>query len=66
MASRVGALFGSKHGVTRISTTQQEIANLLGVSRETTSVELKKLQLKKLITYSRKNYVLYTKKLSST
>lgn len=47
MANHVGALFGGKSAATRLNTTQQEIANLLGISRETTSTELKKLQLKK-------------------
>lgn len=63
MAGRVGVLLGRKRGEARIVTTQREIASLLGLSRETTNAELKRLQLKKLIRYSRKNYTLYTNKI---
>jgi len=64
MADRAtGAMMGPQAEGTKLNTTQQEIANLLGLSRETTNVELKKLELKKLISHSRKNYVLYVQKI---
>lgn len=63
MASRVGSVFGAQSNSTNLKITQQEIANLLGLSRETASAELKNLELKKLIRYSRKNYTIYTQKI---
>ncbi len=47
----------------QISVTQEEIANLLGMTRETVSSELKKLRIKRVISYSRKNYVLYIERI---
>jgi len=47
----------------RLSITQQEIADSLGVTRETTGSVLKKLELKKLLVRSRNTYVLYIDKL---
>lgn len=46
-----------------LAITQQEIANTLGLTRETTSIELKKLKKMKLIDYSRNNYTLYMDRL---
>jgi len=46
-----------------LTVTQQEIANQTGLTRETTSSELKKLEFKKLISHTRKSYVLYLEKL---
>jgi CRP/FNR family transcriptional regulator len=47
----------------QLSVTQQEIANTLGLTRETTSIELKKLEVKQLISHSRKTYILYMERL---
>jgi CRP-like cAMP-binding protein len=47
----------------RVSITQQEIANSIGLTRETTGLELNKLRLKKLINYSRSSYTLYMDRL---
>lgn len=47
----------------KIRMTQQEIANSLGLSRETANIELKKLEVKKLITHSRESYILSMEKL---
>ncbi len=44
--------------------TQQELANFMGLTRETTGIELKKLQRKNIITYRRQNYVIRTDKLN--
>lgn len=37
--------------------TQQELANFMGLTRETTGIELKKLQKRGIISYRRQNYV---------
>ncbi len=46
-----------------VAVTQQEIANLIGLTRETIGAEIKKLQKMKLINYSRSSYVVHMKKL---
>lgn len=43
--------------------TQQEIADSIGLTRETTAIELNKLRLKKIITYTRCNYIIHMEKL---
>jgi len=48
-----------------ISVTQEEIADSLGMTRETVSGELKKLRFKKIISYSRKRYVFYMERMIS-
>lgn len=63
MADQVGVRLRPHKTHFKISVTQQEIANLLGLTRETAGIELKKLELKKLISYSRKSYVLYMERL---
>lgn len=62
VASRFGVILRPTKQL-RISITQQEIANSLGLSRETANVELKKLETLKLISHSRKSYTLYTEQL---
>ena len=44
--------------------TQQELANFMGLTRETTGIELKKLQKKGIISYRRQNYVVKTDRLN--
>lgn len=44
--------------------TQQELANFMGVTRETTAIELKKLEKQGVIVYQRANYSVNTQKLS--
>jgi CRP-like cAMP-binding protein len=63
MADQFGVLLRPYNTRLKLSVTQQEIANSLGLTRETTNIELKKLELKQLISYSRKNYILYTERL---
>lgn len=63
MASRFGSVFGAQSTSSHLKITQQEIANLLGLSRETASAELRNLELKKLISHTRKNYTIYTQKI---
>lgn len=64
MASRVGVMLRPYTTRLTISVTQQEIANSLGLTRETTSIELKKLETLHLISHSRKNYILYMERLN--
>lgn len=63
MAGQFGTALRAPTAQLKIRMTQQEIANSLGLSRETANIELKKLELKKLITHSRHSYVLYMEKL---
>lgn len=44
--------------------TQQDLANYMGLTRETTGIELKKLEKLGVITYQRQNYVLNTEAFS--
>lgn len=43
--------------------TQQDLANFMGLTRETTGIELKKLQRKGVLTYKKQSYVVRTDKL---
>ncbi len=43
--------------------TQQDLANFMGLTRETTGIELKKLQRKGVLSYRRQNYIVRTDKL---
>lgn len=43
--------------------TQQDLANYMGLTRETTGIELKKLQRSGVLTYKKQNYVVRTDKL---
>lgn len=63
MANQFGVILRPYRTRLKISVTQQEIADSLGLTRETTSLELKKLEMLKLITHSRKSYILYVKRL---
>lgn len=62
MSETLGSTFPNK-AIRKLSITQQEIANSLGLTRETAGIMLKKLELKKLLVRSRNNYVLYVEKL---
>ena len=63
MADQFGVLLRPYNSRLKLSVTQQEIANSLGLTRETTNIELKKLEVKQLISYSRKTYILRTERL---
>lgn len=63
IADKIGGRFLSNKTRLNLSITQQEIANALGLSRETTGIVLKKLELKNLLAHSRKSYVVYMEKL---
>lgn len=61
-ADTLGTTFPHKT-IKRLSITQQEIANSLGLTRETAGIMLKKLEVKKLLVHSRNTYVLYVEKM---
>lgn len=63
MADQVGVRLRPYKTHLKLTITQQEIANSLGLTRETTGIELKKLELKKILTHSRKSYILYMERL---
>jgi CRP-like cAMP-binding protein len=65
MADQLGDILRSTDEHQNVSVTQQEIANSLGLARETVNIELKKLQALELINYSKKRYTVYSKKLQS-
>jgi len=62
LAETLGSTFPNK-AIKKLTVTQQEIANSLGVTRETAGQVLKKLEIKKLLAKSRNTYVLYIEKL---
>lgn len=45
--------------------TQQDLANFMGLTRETAGIELKKLQRQGLLSYRKQNYVVKTDKLDA-
>ncbi len=45
--------------------TQQDLANIMGLTRETTGIELKKLEKKGVVTYRRQNYIVHTAELNA-
>jgi CRP-like cAMP-binding protein len=63
MADQLGVRLRPYKTHLKLTITQQEIANSLGLTRETTGIELKKLELKKVLTHSRKSYILYMERL---
>lgn len=63
MADQLGVILRPYSTRLKISVTQQEIADSLGLTRETANIELKKLEMMKLIAHSRKSYVLHMERL---
>lgn len=55
-----------KKNVVRIQLplTQQDLANFMGLTRETTGIELKKLERAGIISYKHQNYLVHTDKLN--
>lgn len=49
----------------QIPMTQQDLANFIGLTRETTGIELKRLQTEGVLTYKKQNYIVRTDKLNS-
>lgn len=62
LAETIGSTFPNRK-VRKLTVTQQEIANSLGLTRETAGHVLKKLEIKKLLAKSRNTYVLYVERL---
>lgn len=48
----------------KLPLTQQELANFMGLTRETTGIELKKLQRQGVLSYKRQKYIVNTAKLN--
>lgn len=63
MGDKLGVMLRPNRSRLKIDVTQQEIANSLGLTRETANIELKKLEKMNILTKSRKSYVLYMEKL---
>lgn len=63
MAKQLGVRLRPYKSRLKLNVTQQEIADSLGITRETAGTELKKLELKHIITHSRKKYILYMERL---
>ena len=55
----------SKLTIIHLPITQQELANYIGITRETTSTELKKLERMKVIKHKNKQYEINIEKLRS-
>lgn len=65
MANQIGTRVRPGKTNIKLAVSQQEIADALGLTRETTGAELKKLESKNIISHSRKSYVLYMERLKS-
>ncbi len=63
IADKFNGMFGTHRKKLNVPVTQQEIANLLGLTRETTNAELKKLESLELLSHTRQSYTLYTERL---
>jgi CRP/FNR family cyclic AMP-dependent transcriptional regulator len=63
MVEKVGVRLRPHKTRWQLAMTQQEIADLLGLTRETTGIELKKLEMKNLISHSRKKYIFYAERM---
>lgn len=63
MAEQFGTKLRPHATQLRLSVTQQQMADAVGLTRETTGIELRKLEINKIISHSRKNYVLYMERL---
>jgi len=63
MGKQLGVALRPHKTDVKVLVTQQEIANSLGITRETANGELRKLEALHLITYSRKSYILHMERL---
>ncbi len=62
LAETLGSRFPNS-AIRKLSVTQQEIADALGLTRETAGIVLKKLELKKLFAHSRNSYTVYLERI---
>jgi CRP/FNR family transcriptional regulator len=60
---RYGVEVGEHQVRIQLPLTQQDLANFMGLTRETTGIELKKLQRAGILTYKKQNYIVLTDKL---
>lgn len=65
MGRQIGAQLWPNSDDVKIIVTQQEIANMLGIARETTNMELKKLESLELIACSRRSYLLHMSRIKT-
>lgn len=61
---RFGRPVKGKTVMVQMPLTQQDLANFIGLTRETTGIELKKLQQKGVLIYKKQNYIIQTDKLN--
>lgn len=66
LAQRYGEHTGPDKVQIRLQLTHQHLANLVGLTRETTAVEMKKLKNAGIVNYVRQKYVVNMKKLLET
>ena len=65
LTSRFGKKINETESDLNLPMTQKDLANFAGLTRETTSIELKKLEKRGVIRKSKHRYVVYVKKLRS-
>lgn len=63
MAKRFGEKRGDNEIFITLPVTHQDMANLVGITRETTSLEMKKLADQKLISYKHKHIIILNRRL---
>lgn len=64
LSVRFGETVNSDQVKIQLPLTQQELANFMGLTRETTAIELKKLEKRGIITYQRASYTVNSKQLN--
>ena len=63
LTRRFGKQISGAHSRMLLPLTQQDLANFLGLTRETTGAQLKELQAKGIIKYQQQQYVIHTDRL---
>ena len=63
LARRFGEKLDNANVKMLLPLTQQDLANFLGLTRETTGAQLKDLQQKGVITYQQQQYIVHTDRL---
>lgn len=58
LAKRYGKKSGSSHVKIQVPFTQQDMANFMGLARETAAIELKKLERLEVISYQNRSYMI--------
>jgi CRP-like cAMP-binding protein len=65
LVHRYGKDINDEFSKIQLPFTQQDMANFMGMSRETAAIELKKLERQGVITYRHRNYVVHIDKLKN-